>query len=487
MKRLNAELFERKTRPVRAIQFGEGNFLRAFVDYMIDIANEKEITDIGVAVVKPIPMGSLEAFEAQDNLYTVCLRGRHEGEVVDSSRVISCIEKTVDPYADNADYMELATLDTVEFVFSNTTEAGIAFDKENKFDDKPASSFPGKLTQLLFKRFEHFDGAADKGLILIPCELIERNGDTLRDCVLQYADLWDLGADFKAWVTEHNIFCNTLVDRIVTGYPGAEADSFFETLGYEDTLLSTAEPFGLWVIESKKDISQRFPLDKAGEPVVFTDDETPYRDRKVRILNGGHTTMVLAAYLAGEDIVRNCMEDKTIRGFLERTLNDEIIPTLTLPKDELEEFSASVIERFENPFIDHALLDISLNSVSKWKARVLPSFQDYVANEKEIPACIAFSLAALIAFYNSTALEGDKLIGDRNGEAYNIIDSLPVLEFFAENSELAADQLADKVLANQDFWGEDLTEYDGFAEAVSSSLNAIRTKGAKQAMEDLLA
>ncbi|MFV0402033.1 MAG: tagaturonate reductase [Oscillospiraceae bacterium] len=492
MERLSEKQFPRVSRPVRAVQFGEGNFLRAFVDYFIDIANEKGVTDMGVAVVKPIPMGSLDSFREQDNLFTVCLRGRMGGAVVDDSRIVSCIEQVVDPYADFAAYDELALGEELRFVFSNTTEAGIVYDESDSMDGDPPKTFPGKLTRLLHRRFTHFGGGSDKGLIVIPCELIERNGDNLHSCVKKLSALWALGEEFDAWVEESCVFCNTLVDRIVTGYPRGkgEAEALWEKLGYQDTLLDVAEPFGLWVIESRADksagISAELPLDKAGLPVLFTADQTPYRERKVRILNGAHTVTVPAAFLAGEDIVRDCMADPTIRGFMERALNDEILPTLTLPAQEVRDFAASVLERFENPFIDHALLSITLNSVSKWKARVLPSFRDSVRNTGKLPDCMTFSLAALIALYNGNSMENGALMGSRNGQPYAIQDDAPVLEFFLQNSALPATELAEKVLSNTAFWSEDLTAYEGFAEKVARYLEAIRQRGTRSVMEELV-
>lgn len=488
MKQLNNSLIQRKSHPIRAIQFGEGNFLRAFVDYMIDIANEKGITDIGVEVVKSVPFGSLDLFRQQDNLFTVCLRGRQDGEVVESSRVVSCVQDTVACYEEFERYDEMALLDELRFIFSNTTEAGIVFDaKDINLDANPPITFPGKLTRLLYRRFKHFQGDPLKGLIIIPCELIERNGDNLKKCVLEYVELWNLGEEFAQWVKTANVFCNTLVDRIVTGYPGKEAaQEICDKLGYEDKLIDAAEPFGFWVIESEKDISAEFPLDKAGLPVVFTDNQKPYRERKVRILNGGHTTTVPAAYLAGEDIVRDCMADPTIRLFLEQTLNQEIIPTLTLPKQELINFSNSVLERFENPFIDHALLSICLNSISKWKARVLPTMRDSIQNTGNVPKNIAFSLAALIVFYNGSEIREGALVGHRGQDEYFIKDDGFVLEFFASNSSLPAKDLVHKVLSNNEFWGEDLTQYSNLEEMVCEDVVLIQTQGARAALEQIV-
>ena len=464
---INDKVTAKQNRPIKVLQFGEGNFLRAFVDYMIDIANEKGVFDGSIAIAKPISFGSLELFDKQDNLYTVLLRGKENGKVVNDSRIITSVAKTVDCKDDYEEFMALAELDTLRFVVSNTTEAGITLDKNDHFDGLP-ETYPGKLTKFLYTRFERFGGAEDKGLIILPVELIEANGKKLRECVLALCDTWNLPAEFKAWIDSANVFCSTLVDRIVTGYPRGEAEKVWDELGYRDDLVDIGEPFALWVIESDKDISAELPLDKIGLPVVFTNDQRPYRERKVRVLNGAHTSSVLAGYLYGIDIVRDCMQDELMGAFVRRVVMDEIVPQVNLPLSEVQAFAASVFERFENPFIDHALLSISLNSVSKWKARVLPSFKDYVKNNGKLPRLITFSIAALLAFYTATDLREDGLYAQRkNGDEYVIHDDRFILEFFAEKSAGSAEALVDAALANVDFWGEDLSAYDGLNEAVT--------------------
>ncbi len=464
---INDKVTTKQNRPIKVLQFGEGNFLRAFVDYMIDIANEKGAFDGSIAIAKPISFGNLELFDKQDNLYTVLLRGKENGKVVNDSRIITSVAKTVDCKDDYDEFMALAELDTLRFVVSNTTEAGITLDKNDHFDGLP-ETYPGKLTKFLYTRFEKFGGAEDKGLIILPVELIEANGKKLRECVLALCDVWNLSADFKAWIDSANVFCSTLVDRIVTGYPRGEADKVCEELGYRDDLVDIGEPFALWVIESDKDISDELPLDKIGLPVVFTNDQRPYRERKVRVLNGAHTASVLAGYLYGIDIVRDCMQDEFMGAFVRRVVMDEIVPQVNLPLSEVQSFAASVFERFENPFIDHALLSISLNSVSKWKARVLPSFKDYIKNNGKLPRLITFSMAALLAFYTATDLREDGLYAQRkNGDEYVIHDDRFVLEFFAEKSAGSAEALVADAVANADFWGEDLSAYEGFNEAVT--------------------
>ncbi len=464
---INDKVTEKQNRPIKVLQFGEGNFLRAFVDYMIDIANEKGAFDGSIAIAKPISFGSLELFDKQDNLYTVLLRGKENGKVVNDSRIITSVAKTVDCKDDYEEFMALAELDSLRFVVSNTTEAGITLDKNDHFDGLP-ETYPGKLTKFLYTRFERFGGAEDKGIIILPVELIEANGKKLRECVLALCDTWNLPAEFKAWIDSANVFCSTLVDRIVTGYPRGEAEKVWNELGYRDDLVDIGEPFALWVIESDKDISAELPLDKIGLPVVFTNDQRPYRERKVRVLNGAHTSSVLAGYLYGIDIVRDCMQDELMGAFVRRVVMDEIVPQVNLPISEVQAFAASVFERFENPFIDHALLSISLNSVSKWKARVLPSFKDYVKNNGKLPRLITFSMAALLAFYTATDLREDGLYAQRkNGDEYVIHDDRFILEFFAEKSAGSAEALVDAALANVDFWGEDLSAYEGLNEAVT--------------------
>lgn len=486
MKKIN-ELYTRKPRDIKIVQFGEGNFLRGFVDYMVDVANEKGVFDGDVAIVKPITFGNLDRFHAQDNIYTISLRGKMNGETYVENRVITCVQKAVDTYTEYENYMSLARLDTLQFVVSNTTEAGIVFDPEDRFELTPPNSYPGKLTKFLYERFKAFNGDPNKGLIMLPVELIEDNGINLKKCVLQLIDLWKLGDEFKKWVEEDNIFCSTLVDRIITGYPRDEAAQICEKLGYEDNLLDTGEPFALWVIESEKDISEKFPLDKAGMHIVFTKNQKPYRERKVRILNGAHTSTVLAGYLMGKNIVLECMNDKTVRKLMETIIFNEIVPTVKLPREEAIDFANSVLERFENPFVKHALLSISLNSVSKWKARILPTFRDNYEKAQTPPKFLTFSFAALMAFYTSDKLENGVLIGDRNGEAYEIKDDKKVLEFFAANSKSKSTRdFVTAFASNTDFWGEDLTKYNGFVDMVAGYLDDIKKNGMTATVEALV-
>lgn len=470
-------------RPVRAVQFGEGNFLRAFADYMIDILNEKTDWNGSVVLFKPIEFGSLERFEKQNGLYTVCLRGLENGREKIVKRVVTSVDKAVACNEQYEEYAAYARLDTLRFVISNTTEAGIVLDKEDKFEMCPPKSYPGKLTKFLYERFEHFKGDVSKGLVILPVELIDDNGKNLKKCVKALTQLWGLGGEFDKWLDDACVFTSTLVDRIVTGYPRDEDKQLFEELGYEDELIVTGEPFALWVIESDKDISGELPFEKAGLPVIFTDDHKPYKQRKVRILNGAHTSFVLASYLAGNDYVGQSMNDELIYGFMRKTIFDEIIPTLDLPKKDLTDFAEAVTDRFKNPFIKHALLAISLNSVSKWRARCMPSFLKYIEANGKLPERLTFSLAALIAFYNGSEIRGGALIGHRDGNEYEIRDDAAVLEFFKGNSSLPSAELAEKVLSNTDFWGENLADKCGAAKAAAGYIEEIRTLGMRKALE----
>lgn len=486
MNRLNAALAPAPIRPVKVLQFGEGNFLRAFCDWMIDIANEKTDFNGSVALVKPINIGALfPAFKEQDFRYTVLLRGLVDGQPVEQSRVITSVSDAVDCYADYDRYAAYARCETLRYIISNTTEAGIVLDESDDFAACPPRTYPGKLTKFLFERAEAFDYAPDKGLVILPVELIDDNGVALRRCVKALAKAWSLGERFEAWLEEACVFTSTLVDRIVTGYPRGEAEAIWEKLGYEDNILVTAEPFGLWVIESARDLSEELPLPACGLPVIYTDNQKPYKQRKVRILNGAHTSFVPMAFQCGHDIVLQAMDDALIRNFMQRTLYDEVIPTLTLPKEDLTAFAEAVTGRFANPFIRHRLLDICLNCVSKWRARCLPSLLGYVEKNGALPPHLTFSLAAMMSLYRGGVLgEDGKLRCRRGGEEYVLQDDLAVLKFFAENGETAPAALVNAFLSSEAFFGQDLTAIPGLEAAVAEALADILEKGMKAVVEE---
>ena len=493
MKKLNYATLEEmhydgyllKDAPERVLQFGEGNFLRAFVDYFIDMMNEKAGFNAKVVLCQPIAPGLADIINEQEGLYTLYLRGFRNGRKVNEKRIISCVSRCLNPYRDFDALMDCAKNPDLRFIACNTTEAGIAYDPSCQFTDRPANSYPGKLTQFLYQRFLNFGNKKGKGFIILACELIDDNGKELEKCVLQYAKQWNLSDDFISWIQEENIFCSTLVDRIVTGYPRSEAEAICEENGYLDNIIDTGEIFGFWVIEGPQSIKDEFPCEKAGLPILVTDNHKPYKQRKVRILNGAHTSFVLGAYLAGQDIVRDCMNDEVINGFMNKTIYEEIIPTLTLPEEELKDFAASVTERFKNPFIDHALLSISLNSTSKWKARVMPSLKGYYEKTGKLPECITASFAFYLAFYKGLRLEEDGLVASRGANEYMVKDDRPILEFFAAHRDDATEDYVHAVCSNPDFWGEDLSQLPGFEEKVCQYLSAIEKKWRLSCYEEL--
>ena len=478
---LNKKMTGAIDRPIKVVQFGQGNFLRAFVDYMIDVANERGLFNGNIVLVKSTERGNLDTFHAQDYQYTVSLRGMVDGTAQTSNRIITSVCDAVSAYAEYDRYMGLAEIDTLRFVVSNTTEAGIVFDPTDRYEYAPPKTFPGKLTKFLYRRFLKFGGDSSKGLIMLPVELIDDNGVVLKNCVMKLIDLWELGSDFKNWVEEACVFTSTLVDRIVTGYP-KDAEEEWKKLGYIDHLMVTGEPFALWVIESRKDISKELPLHQAGLPVIYTNDHKPYKQRKVRILNGAHTSFVLASYLAGNDYVKESMDDPDIHNFIMRTLYDEVIPTLTLPKEDLEDFAEAVITRFNNPYVKHALLSISLNSVSKWRARCMPSLLGYFENTGKLPARLTFSLAALMAFYSGSEIRENALIGHRGNQEYRIMDDEDVLHFFLAHAGKPTCEFTEAFLSQEAFFGLDLSKVPGLTSAVSAYLDDIKTNGMRDAL-----
>ena len=485
MKTLNRRDFPGAQYPERIIQFGEGNFLRAFVDWQIDLLNEHTDLNSGVVVVRPIETSFPPSLSTQDGLYTTIIRGLNEkGEAVSDARLIRSVNREISVYSEYDEFLKLAHNPEMRFVFSNTTEAGISYHAGDKFDDAPAVSYPAKLTRLLFERFSHFNGALDKGWIIIPCELIDYNGDALRELVLRYAQEWALPEAFIQWLDQANSFCSTLVDRIVTGYPRDEAEAIWQKLGYEDRLLVTGEPFALWVIESEKDISGELPLPDCGLPVIFTDNQKPCKQRKVRILNGAHTSFVPAAFLCGYDYVLDAMNDSMIQTFMQKTLYDEVIPTLSLPKEDLMAFAEAVTGRFKNPYIKHALLSICLNSVSKWRARCMPSLLGYVEREHKLPEHLTFSLAALMALYHGGHLKDGALECLRDGQPYTLRDDAAVLAFFAENDQKPAAELTRMFLSSTDFFGQDLTQVPGLETAVATALEDVLARGMRTVMTE---
>jgi len=458
MNTLNKFISEKKERPVKILQFGEGNFLRGFADYAIDLANERGILNGDITILKPIPYGNLLDFKTQDNQYTVILNGLLDNKPQTNTRLITSIKESLDIYKNYKAYMDYHLSESLRFIISNTTESGIVFNPEDEYTMTPPSSYPAKLTQFLYKRFLHFNGSNESGLIILPVELIEDNGKTLKNIILKYSDLWNLDSEFNNWINDACIFCSTLVDRIVTGYPKDDEDILWNSFNYIDKLMVSGEHYFLWVIESKKDISLELPLNNV-LPVIFTNDLSPYRNRKVRILNGAHTSFSLLSFLAGNETVLESMEDELIYNFIKSTIFDEIIMTVTLPKDELMDYANNVLNRFKNPFIKHSLLSISLNSISKWKCRCLKSYITYFDLNNEIPKNLAFSLSSLIAFYK---------FGNGN-------DDEALIEFIKNNS-------IEDILKSELLWGYDITKIGDSLRYIENSYNDILELGMRKAL-----
>ena len=494
METLNYQVLEKsgydgyilKNAPEKVLQFGEGNFLRAFVDYWFDLANEKADWNGKCVLVQPIAPGLAKMINEQEGLYTLYLRGSENGQKVDDKRVISSVSRCLNPY-EKADYekmMDVAASDDLEIIVSNTTEAGIVYDPACQQNDCPPSSFPAKLTQVLYHRYK----AGKKGIIMLACELIDNNGKELLKCVNQYIDQWGLEDGFKKYVNEDCTFCGSLVDRIRDPKEVAELE---EKHGYADPLLDVGEVFGVWVIEGDTKLNDILPFRKAGleDHVFVTPDMSPYKKRKVRILNGAHTGFVLGAYLAGFDIVRDCMHDETILGYMNKMLLQEVVPILPLDQDDCKKFAAAVEDRFNNPFVNHELMSISLNSTSKWRARNMPSFLEYIKKNGKLPTCLTMSFAAYIAFYSNNIQElNDKgLVCKRaKGNEYTISDDRYVLEFYNAHKDDDIPTLVHAVMTNEQMWGQDLTKVAGFEEATVKNLTLIREQGAMAAYKSCL-
>ncbi len=482
-------------RPVRILQFGEGNFLRAFMDWMVDGMNNKGLFNGNVALVQPLAQGMISMMKEQDYLYTLLLRGVQKGEVVIEKSIIDAVSRAVNPYEQFDAYLAEAENPDLRIIISNTTEAGIVLREEDKPSDTPPVSFPGKLLLLLKRRYDLFGGDPEKGLLFFPCELIDKNGTNLKAVLKTLAASWYAGeSGFMTWLDEANVFFNTLVDRIVSGYPRDEAEALWEEQGYKDNLLDTGEIFHFLVVEGPAEYEKEFPLIQAGFNVKWCDDLTPYRTRKVRILNGAHTMTVLAAWLFGLETVKECMDDELFSAYIKKGIFEEIIPTLDLPAEELEEYGGAILERFSNPYIRHLLLSISLNSVSKFKTRVLPSLLEYRERKGEWPSLLSFSLAALVLFYKG-GLAGGTMTGKRavDGAEYEIKDSPEVLSFFEElwksgdaSDAAGAASIMEAVLSRTEYWNEDLSARDGLIETTAKWLQAMASRGMAPVLKELV-
>lgn len=469
IKKLNRENVRlEKKRPIKIVQFGEGNFLRAFIGYAFQELNKTVNFNAGIAVVQPIDRGLVSMLNDQDGLYTLFMKGVKKGKEIQEIELISNIVKAVDPYANFNDYLSLAKEPSLEFIISNTTEAGIAYVSSDTPQMQPPSSFPAKLTVLLHERFKHFNGDSSKGLTIIPCELINHNSETLKEIILKYISDWNLGDTFKTWLLKHNSFHSTLVDRIVPGYPKDEIDAYNAQLDYQDNLIVAAEVFLLWVIEGGEYLKAKLPFSKTSLDVKIVDDMQPYRTRKVRILNGAHTAMVPFSILFGNKTVKQSVDNSFTGAFINKAVYNEIIETLEMDRNELNNFADEIFDRFRNPFIIHNLSSIALNTVSKFTVRVLPSLLGYVKVHKKLPTNLTFAFAALIRFYK----------GIWQGENLPVQDSEDIIATFSkiwESNDYT--EIAKQTLSIKEYWGEDLTQVENLTEAIALALKEIDSNG----------
>ncbi|MDE6418061.1 MAG: tagaturonate reductase [Duncaniella sp.] len=493
MKALNKLTAPKAVAPERIIQFGEGNFLRAFVDWIIKNMNDKTDFNSSVVVVQGTPDAFvMQLLQGQDCLYHVNLQGRLDGEVINSYTRVDVISRGLSPFTQFDAFMALADQPEMRFVISNTTEAGITFDPACKLGDRPASSYPGKLTQLLYRRFKTFKGAEDKGFIIMPCELIFENGHHLKECILQYIDLWkeDLGADyeaFKKWFLEYNYVCSTLVDRIVPGFPRKEIADIQQKLNYKDNIVVQGEAFHLWVIEHATNMTldqlkAEFPAEKAGLHVLITESEAPYHERKVTLLNGPHTVLSPVAFLSGVNIVRDACNHPVIGKYIHKVQFEELMETLNLPMDELKKFASDVLERFNNPYVDHQVTSIMLNSFPKFQTRDLPGLKTYLERKGELPKGLVLGLAALITYYKGGVREDGTEIVPNDDQ--KIMDLLKELWATGDTRKVAEGVLAAKDL----IWGPqgDLNEVPGLTDMVTYYLDEIQKKGMLETVKEVV-
>ena len=426
---------EALNRPVKVLQFGEGNFLRAFIDWMIDRMNKQGCFNGSVRIIQPLEKGMCDKINEQNGLYHVVRRGVEGGKQMEEMDLVESVESCINAVTEREKMRESALLPELRFVFSNTTEAGIEYRPD-------ADTFPAKVAEIVTARCN----AGLPGLIFIPCELIEHNGDKLKECTLKYIT----DPAVRSYVENDCIFCNTLVDRIVAGYPKDDAPRYWEKAGVKDELLACCEPFFFFVIEGPAEVAKELPADKAGLDVLFVEDQTLYRTRKVRFLNGAHTASVLGAHMTGLTFVDEMVRDEKFGKFLRTVLFEEVLPTVPLPEDQKRAYAESVLERFANPFANHRLLSIALNSTSKWKVRVLPTLLDYLKMKGELPCCLTQSMAYLIDFYRTCEIQ----------------DSPDVVEFYKKNPTV------EEILGNESFWGMDLNTIPGFTEKVKAGVTS---------------
>ena len=474
MENLNSTIVSKKQRPTKIIQFGEGNFLRAFIDWFIQVIDDETDFNGGVAVVQPLAHGRVKELEKQDGLYTLLLEGIEDGELKRMIRPIDVINECINPYTEYDRYLKLAESEDLKLVISNTTEAGIVYDPNDLNYDETPTSFPGKLLALLKRRYDYFNGSYDAGLYILACELIDYNGSKLKEVMNQLATDKGYSAEFIDWLNNANKYYNTLVDRIVPGYPKDQIEQLTEELDYIDNNIVKGEYFHLWVIEGDPCLTKVFPVDKTNLNIIVTDNVKPYKERKVKILNGAHTCLVPIAYQMDLRLVSEMMNNSKCHKFLEDFMHDEVWGTIDLSKEELEDFTNSVFNRFLNPTIKHELLTISLNSMTKYKTRILPSAIATYENTKKLPEHALFSLACLFNMYSLKNEDGSLLIKD----------DPEFIEMWTQLDGKSADEIVDKVMSLK-HWEYDFDQMEGSKQFVKDCLNSIKNKGVETTLDEV--
>lgn len=470
MEKLSSVIYNKQAKNIKILQFGEGNFLRAFVDWFIKKMNDKGLIDSHVCVVQPLPSGRIENLKSQDGLYTLYLQGVENSKTIRNHEVIDVLSDFINPYTEYDRYLEYAKKEDLELIISNTTEAGIVLDEADLDFSVTPNSFPSKVLVLLKTRYDYFNHDKNKGLSFICCELIDNNARKLKEILLKLSDLKGYDDSFKEWINNSCHFSSTLVDRIVPGYPKGDISEIYNELGYIDENVVIGEIFHLWVLEDDTHIRNIFPIDKMGLNAKYVESIKPYKERKVKILNGCHTLMVPVSYMYGIDTVRESILDKNVGLFARKYVYDVVIPTINLDKDDIKSFADSVFERYLNPFVRHELMSIALNSISKFKERILPTLFDYYKIKGTYSKEIAFSLASLIIFYE----------GKRGSEDIRLNDNPKYLEYISliKNDN----DYVYKFISNIDFFGRDLSKIDGFYECVLNYYNRIKELGMKKAL-----
>ena len=455
----------------RVLQFGAGNFLRGFFDWQLDLLNERCGLDAGVVAVRPTGSARAPLLDLQDGLFTTVIQGLDEaGQPLRETRLITCVQRELHLDQHYEDYLALASRPEIRFVVSNTTEAGIQFSDQDRFDDRPPASFPAKLARWLYARYQALGADPASGVYVLPCELIADNGQVLRAAVLQLAGQWQLESGFSDWLTRHCHWCSTLVDRIVSGLPAPEQQAALSAqLGYRDEFMVVAEPFYLWVIQGPPALAQELGLARAGLHILLVDDLQPYKQRKVGLLNGGHTCLVPLGLLAGLETVGQALAHPGLRRFLTQAMEEDIIPALPLPADALRPFAQAVLQRFANPFIAHRLSAIALNSWSKFAQRVMPQLLHAQALRGHWPPRLLLALAATMLLYR--------------GEHLSLADEPRWLAWWRQawaahdRGELALATLCSDWLGQTALWGQDLRQQPGLTAALAASLERLQREG----------